>query len=369
MHVAALEDTYGDFYVPAFSVLVGTDDLVRDLFLTVTTVEVGLEEKTPGRFSFTVANAFDWERRAFLTPRAEERTDLVELFEFGSPIEIRLGYGDPSGLTTMLTGLVTEVSTSFSEGSTPELTISGYDKLYSLVNGQNTRQWEDRRDSDSVSDILQPTGLSLDIQQTTPTKPRIDQSQEADIAFITKLADRNSFTFNVLGDEFYFGPRRNSGSGVLELAWGKGLKTFSPEANLARQINSVEVIARPGFTGEEIVGRASVNDISDQDGGRETGAEHVAGAVNTEPAIRIRVPVHTQAEADERARAILEERSQQFVTGDGESIGLPDIVPDINMEIKDLGQPFSKVYYVTSATHKISSSGYSTSFSVQETSV
>lgn len=369
MQVASLEDTYGDFYVPAFSVRVGTDDLVRDLFLTVTSVDVDLKEKTPGRFTFKVANAFDWEQRAFVAGQGDDRVNLIDLFEFGSPVDIRMGYGDPSGLPTLLTGIVTEIGTSFSEGSVPELTVSGYDKLYALVNGQIPDAWEQVRDSDVVSELVQPTGLVLDVQQTTPIKERIEKGQEADIAFLAKLADRNRFTFWALGNNFYFGPRRNTGAGLIELAWGKGLLSFTPEANLARQVQEVEVVARLDSTGEQVTGRASVNDVSDVDGGREAGPQRVASALNSEPALRIRAAVHSQAEADELARSILEERSQQFVTGDGESVGLPDIVPDINIDLTGLGAAFSKTYYVSGATHKISNTGYRTSFNVQETAV
>ena len=92
-------------------------------------------------------------------------------------------------------------------------------------------------------------------------------------------------------------------------------------------------------------------------------------ALTTPPAMRVRAAVHSQAEAQARARAILEERAQEFVKGDGESIGLPDIVPDINIALEDIGRTFSKTYYVSSAKHKVDGSGYRTSFDVQETTI
>ena len=95
----------------------------------------------------------------------------------------------------------------------------------------------------------------------------------------------------------------------------------------------------------------------------------MASALNTQPAMRVRAAVHTQAEAQERANAILEERAQEHLKGDGESLGLPEIVPDVNIALKDLGQPFDKTYYVKAAKHKVSSNGYRTNFSVEETTV
>ena len=69
MNLQQLNQTYGDFYVPTFVVKVGADDVVRDLFLTVTGVEVDLKDKGAGHFSFTVASAFDWETREFVAHR------------------------------------------------------------------------------------------------------------------------------------------------------------------------------------------------------------------------------------------------------------------------------------------------------------
>ena len=70
----------------------GERDVVRELFLAVSSV-LDLKERTPGQFSFTVANAFDLERREFVAMRGDQPIDLFELFAFGSPVRVRLGYG------------------------------------------------------------------------------------------------------------------------------------------------------------------------------------------------------------------------------------------------------------------------------------
>ena len=75
----------------------------------------------------------------------------------------------------------------------------------------------------------------------------------------------------------------------------------------------------------------------------------------------------TQAEADKRAKAALSERAKQFLTGEGETIGLPEIRPDRNVELANLGSPFSKIYYIQQATHKIDANGFRTRFKVKET--
>ena len=83
-----LAQEHADFYVPTFTVLVGERDVVRELFLAVSSVQLDLKERTPGQFSFTVANAFDLKRREFVAMRGDQPIDLFELFAFGSPVRV-----------------------------------------------------------------------------------------------------------------------------------------------------------------------------------------------------------------------------------------------------------------------------------------
>lgn len=366
MKIAELERQHGDFYVPTFVVKVGAEDVLRDLYLAVSTVSVDLKEKAAGRFSFTIAGAFDWNTGEFLATRENQRVDLLKLFEFGSPVEISLGYGDPSKLEPMLTGVVTEIRTDFNPGSTPELSISGSDGLYPLTVGRNTNNWENEPDSVAVQDIARKRGVRSDVQPTSPSKLRIDQNNETDMAFVVKLAERNKVTFYQRDGKLYFGPRHNDSSDVVALGWGQSLLSFSPEANLARQIAEVRVHGRSATKGEVIIGVAKKGDESGRDPGSKSGVERVVTALSDRPVLNIRAAVHTQDEADARAKAVLDERAQDFVTGTGESIGLPEILPDTNIALSGLGRTFSRTYYVMEASHKIDSNGYRTSFKVQK---
>jgi uncharacterized protein len=367
MDLDALARRHGQFFVPGCTALVGGEDLVRDLHLSVTSVEVDLEEKTAGRFTIKIANAFDWERRQFVAGRGQEVVDLIELFAFGAPVDLRFGYGEPTQHVSLLTGIVTEVSTSFASGSTPELTVAGFDKLYPLTTGKLGFNLENKPDSAAVERIAAAYALDTNVVRTAPDKPRIDQSQESDLAMLTKLAERNpGTTFYLRGDKLYFGPRRNDAGELVELGWGKGLLGFSPELNLAEQVSTVEVVGR-SLDGEDIVGRAGRGDETGRESRRQSGAERVATAIGKPAVMRVRAAVHSEAEATARAQAILEERAQQFLTGNVETIGLPEIVPDINVALTGLGVAFSKTYYVSAATHGFDSGGYRTTCKVQET--
>lgn len=376
--IRQLESKYQDFYVPTFVVNVDRRDVVRELFLTVSSVSVDLKEKAAGRFSFTVASSFDWEDREFSYREGDERLDLLDVFSFGATVDVYLGYGEPAKLIDgppMLSGVITELTTSFASGGTPELTVAGYDDLYWLTVGKTTRNWEGKTDSFAVADVAARNELSSVVEETSPSKPRIDQNEETDMAFIEKLAERNGFTFLLKDGALHFGPRHDREAPILELEWGLGLVGFSPEAKLGRQIAEVRVLGRDTEQGEQIVGVATKADLTEGDTGGQNASELVtqaqAGASSRadNSILKIRTAVHTKAEAEARAKGILEERAQDFLTGSGESIGLPEIRPDVNIELKGLGSGFSKVYYVSETTHTIDSGGYKTTFNVQEPNI
>ncbi|OJF14198.1 phage late control D family protein [Couchioplanes caeruleus] len=369
MRLTELERRHGGFYVPAYAIKVGGDDVLRDLFLAVTSVSVDLKEKAAGHFSFTVANAFDWRVRQFVATRRATRVDLLDLFRFGSTVEIGLGYGDVSSLVPLLTGVLTEITTDFRAGATPELTISGYDDLYPLTVGCRTQHWEDKPDSVAVRDLAHAHGVGTDVRPTSPVKQRIDQNNQTDMAFLGTLAASNGATFYERRRKLYFGPRQNELSEAVELEWGQGLLSFRPEASLARQVGAVKVYGRSASTGEALIGQARRGQESGRDTRARSGGDRVATALARDPVLNLPAAVRTQAEADARAKAVLEERAEAFLTGSGESIGLPELLPDTNVGVEGLGPAFSKTYYVSQASHRVDGGGYRTTFQVQETTI
>ena len=76
-------------------------------------------------------------------------------------------------------------------------------------------------------------------------------------------------------------------------------------------------------------------------------------------------PVFTQKQADERARAILLERSKDLVKASGTCIGLPDLRAGQRVRIGNLGVRFSGDYFITETTHTINDSGYITKFNAR----
>src|SRR5881628_2260935 len=91
MELSKLSSDFANFYAPGFSVSVGGQDLIRELLVAVSQVEVDLLLGGAGRFSFTVANSYSIKEHAFLTGRGGP---LLDILKFGADVSIAIGYAD-----------------------------------------------------------------------------------------------------------------------------------------------------------------------------------------------------------------------------------------------------------------------------------
>ncbi len=366
MELATLARGYGDFYAPSYAVRLGRSDLMRDLLVAVSQVEVDLVLGAASRFTFTVSDCYSHKLHAFKTGSG---ADVLSLLQFGTEVQICMGYGDAKSMPTAIRGVITEISTSFPDGGSPELTIAGYDHGFPLTLGKYSRPWSQARDSDVAHGIASHNNLDEAIETTKEKHAQIEQNQESDWEFLKKLAERNYFELYVdENKKLHFGSPNDKGAAVVRLVYGEGLLSFKPEANLAGQISNVEICGWDPKTKQPIVGRAVAGEESGLTG--KSAGQHLNAFVRDptkRPTLRLRQPVFTQAEANQRAKAALNERAKQFLTGEGETIGLPELRPDRNVELDNLGVPFSKSYYIQQATHKIDTNGYRTRFKVKET--
>ena len=359
MDITALEKNYGDFYAPVAKVLIkGKDLIIQGIEVTSVTVDNTLEGAD--QFSFVVNNAFDIADRRLLW--------LDEYFKMGNRVEIKMGYLDK--LKPLLVGLITNVKADFPSSGMPQITVSGYDLSYRMMKNRRSLQNDDSKDSDIVQQMAAQYGLKVAGVEGTELKlPRVEQNQETDFQFLTRLARHNGFEFFVFQDSLYFQKSSSNKSADITLEWGKGLVSFSPEVNLAKQVKKVELYGWDSKAKKPIVGSAGVGDEPGREDSRASGGELLQAVVGGDAVHRERLPVFSQQEADRRARAKLKKASEDLLKGRGESIGIPEILADKNIELKGLGKQISRTYYIEKTQHTVSAAGYKTTFDVKETTV
>lgn len=342
---------YRHFYAPTFKITVSGSDLVA-AGAGIVSLSVSTSVEEADSFSFTVSNAFDIVNREF---KWEDRLSL------GKTVEIQLGYVDQ--LKTMLKGPITSINYEFDREGPPKLVIAGMDATFCMMRGVKSREWTNRKQSEVVSAIAGEYSLQTDITDTVAVWRVVAQNRLTDYQFLEYMAAELNYDFFVAGNTLYFKklPHQDK-TPAMTLKWGESLTSFSMEADIGDQVPKVVVRGVDEINKQEIEGSSgSVDKLGDNS---RTGPD-IIGALCGQGVKEYRYEnVSSQSEARERATAILNGRAMKLVTGNVETIGIPEIRAGRYIKLEGLGSKLSQLYYIKSAKHTIGSSGYSTSFTV-----
>ena len=371
MYFAKNSRTYGDLYVPAFTIAVGSPnlDILAAHGLAATSVSVDLELNMGGTFRFSIPNTFQAEHSEFRTRDGKPALDLLTL---GKRVWIRMGYGDSKAQKLLLSGYITGLGTSFTEGGSPSLEVSGTDSTYLLTLGTKERQSKENMTVKDMVGLIVGDSKLAPVGEGAPAIPvTLNSDQQTDLLFLGALAKKYNFTFYApaapAGDRLHVGPHRAGAAPIGALTWGVDLLSFSPVIELGKQISKVTVHGWDEVAKKPITGVATREPPAS--GGGTGGGSTQKKIFGKESELELNLPVKTQKEAKELAEAELAGRAREFARGTGETFGFPELLPDTNVELKGLGARFSRTFYVTKTVHRFEGSGYRTRFDVERTAM
>jgi phage protein D len=276
----------------------------------------------------------------------------------GDTMKIDLGYA--KGEVTLFLGEVVCLEPSWPEGAPAGLTVRGMDRAHRLKRGSKIRFWEDKKDSDLVSEIAGDHGLSAECDTTDVTHAYILQNNLSDAEFLKYLARRNHFHLQVDDSKIKFIKPAVGGGTEVELTYSLDLMDCRMRLNAIGQVDEVIVRGWDIFQKKEIVGKAKPSDLS-KGAGKNLGADLAKDAFGAAKAYVTTYPVADQGAAQSLAKGLLGAKANQFLTGTGRCSGNPEIKPGSTVKLKELGV-FSGKYYVTAARHQIGQRGYITDF-------
>jgi phage protein D len=364
------------FYVPTFKVEVERRELPAEVVRDV--IEVSYHDNVDeiDSFDMTISNYHSQYHRPKYEPPFND--DYAGIFDPGQEIKLWMGYKGEEQL--MLSGEITSLAPSFPSSGGLTLRVSGLNVLHRFRTTQHTYAWDEQRDSDIATEIgRNPVsedrpGLGFEVR----TAPRQDERAETyvfmdnqyDIVFLMQRARRHGYEL-VLREEdeetgqpahLYFGPSEAGEIPTYKLEWGRSLISFRPTLSTANQVSEVIVRGWDRRNNEAIEGRASWQDLYPSGSAERSKMDRLAQAFGNRREVVTNRPVHTADEANSLARSLLSDLFKDLVEADGETVGLPDLRAGRTVEIANLGERFSGVYYVLETTHTIGDSGYTTSF-------
>jgi phage protein D len=359
MTLEILSPATSNFYAPRFEVEINNSRLAANISKAI--IEVTIDEKMDegANFRFTVNDEFDMAKQQF-------KWLDHPLFDVGNTVSVKLGYG--RDLQDMVMGTISGLEPSFFSGDLPTIVVTGQDLSYDYMKRPTPeRTFTDRSYSDIARAIAAEAKLQAVVDDTAQFELFIRKNNnETYYSFLESLAAKAGFTFSVDRRTMYFIKPKDDRKEILILALGKDIVSFSPRMNTTDLVTEVEVRGHnPQDPGTPIVGRAQSGSERSQETGKRTGSQVLAdshGAVKRVITGRI---VNSVEHANSIAQAELNRRSDTFIEGDVDSLGIPQIRPGVTVKLDKMGAKFSGKYYVTETSHSIGNNGYRLHFKVK----
>ena len=148
---------------------------------------------------------------------------------------------------------------------------------------------------------------------------------------------------------------------MYEFEWGRNLINFNPRLTSTNQVSAVTVRGWDPQAKKPIVYTARSSDLPRSAAGPRSGP---AAADRSAVEVIVDKPILSLEEARRLATSRLMERANQFTSGSAQVIGLPDLRPNDNVDITNVGPRFSGRYHVTKVTHTLGVNGFTTAIEV-----
>jgi phage protein D len=357
-----------NYFAPAFQVQINGTDLNADISRNIEEVSVTSEKDSMNSCSLTVANTYPEMRWT--------HTSDSGLFKEGNSVIVLMGYVDD--LQEVFNGEITAVTATFPDSGAPSVKIDAKTRLHWLQGDKKTQTFKSLTDKQIAEQVGQAAGLSVQADDAGVQYDYVMQHSQTDLEFLTERAKRIHFEVLVQDKTLLFRKAQEVDSGTFTLVWGNTqaglsgantlpLKSFSPTINTSNQVNKVTVLGYDPKTKQQIKGEATNQDTTM--GRSQGGGTATASAFGKSPEyVRVNAPVASQDEAVTLAKSILNQRAMTFVTGQAETIGVPELQWGQVVIVEGVGPRLSGLYYIQQAVHTLGSGGYTTSLTLNSNS-
>lgn len=358
-----------DIFVPRFKIYIDDMELAPLDSGHISDVTVSDSISAMDTFKFTLSN---WDPKMIGFKFID-----TDRFGIGKDVKIQMGYRDDYLLKTIIMGVITGWDINYPQSSLPSLTVRGHDYTYILKNDKKTKHtYKKKKDSEIAEKIYgrlkkrHPGKLKKKVIDDSNYENRYLLQRSSDLEFLNERAGKIGFEFYIKDETFYFinpgdtsPPTESEKKDIFSLTWGKNLISFTPKLNINEQVTEVTVKGWDVARNRKIEETADRSDIVSLESDGILGINFVQK--NKKEVITTQ-PVESREQAKQLAIATLRRYLYGFLTGKAKTFGLPDLTCGKYVELNNLGNRFSGLYYITATTHAINDSGYTTSFDVRK---
>ncbi|CAG0933313.1 Actin cross-linking toxin VgrG1 [Thermoflexales bacterium] len=337
-------------FISQLFIKVGGSDIATELMNVLHEAVIDTSLQLPSMFSLS-----------FLDPALKWVDE--SMFDLGKEVEISAK--TPDGQQgVLIKGEITALEPNFLSDGKTMLVVRGYDKAHRLHRGKKTRTFLKTKDSDLVSKIAGEAGLSAQADTTSITYDYVLQNNQTNMEFLIARAERIGYQVYSAEGKLYFKKGDASLGTGPELKFGESLATFQPTYTGTHQSDKMKVLGWDSKKKQAITSQVTPNSSLNQGGLGKTGGAAAQSAFGTAEAIVTDQPIFTTDEAKALAEGLSNDISREFVQAEGTCPGDPRVKAGYKIKISNVGTRFSGDYFVTSATHIYTETGYETRFSI-----
>ncbi len=281
--------------------------------------------------------------------------------ELGAQLEVKVT--KERGEEKLFTGEVVGLEPIYKAGGESLCVVRGFNRLHRLLRGRHSRTYVDQTDKDIAEAVANENGLRAECDSTPNQYEHVYQHNQSDLEFLRERAARVGFEVMVRDRVLHFRkPRRDVDSGLeLKLNAPQApmpMLSFSPRMSSAGVVGKVEVRGWNPVEKKEIVG---VYEGSRSPLGNDPGYDKAKDAFGETVTYRVDAPIASVAEAEALAGARFFELSMDYITGEAQCLGHPELAAGkvvkivVNPDRDD--DRFNGKYRIAGATHRYGHGG------------
>ncbi len=356
--ITALETKYDKFLAPSVEITLGGRTL-DSTKIPIPQLEVEMSaDGSAGGCTFSIDGLFDYENQKW-------NNDMASSVKAGIKLEVSGGYIKKKPL---FYGYVDDYTMEHKNTGAPRLIVNGIDGLGFLMSCYEPYYGGQKKCKEIISELLKKSvsagfAKSVDVDRSnalkdfeTPlVKGRVD-----DFKFLRILAERYGMVMMGLNGELIFDALWKDSASLIKLTMGKGLLSFTKRVSLKGQVGQVVVWGRD-------VNQKFISGSADRvsTGGKGKSAAQLVSGLKKAVLREYSEYVRTADECTQLAQARLDGIAMGLVSGEGQCIGIPELIPGRFITIDGLEDETEGVYFLNKVTHSFTAEGYYTRFEVR----
>jgi phage protein D len=286
-----------------------------------------------------------------------------DVFKVGAELDIEIGF--ESNFQRLILGDIVSLEPAITNELGAILVVRAYDKSYRLRRNKPVRApFLKMKDSDIVSQIANETNLTAKVEPTTITHEILQQTG-SDWRFLKNRATANGYELFIEFDKLYFQKPPTTGSKTHTLKRNTDIIDLNLRLSAVDQPNLHVVRGWDAKQKQPLIAKSSATSAGVEAVGDTLGAQITSDAFGESRTITFDIPILSQDEAENYAKAEFQNQTRKFILGDGTCLGKPEMKVGEMVELQNIGEKFSGNYYLTQVTHTINSNGYRTKFTIE----